>query len=187
MSIAAETEQIVLLDDDARPIGAAPKLASHHQNTPLHLAFSVYIFNDKKQLLVTRRALHKKVWPGVWTNSCCGHPAPNEEIAAAIARRVQYELGMKVDNLRCVLPDYRYTTPPFEGIIENEVCPVYVATANSEPHPNPTEVDDAKWISWQDFCTQTESDHQNVWSWWSKDQAQQLKIVMSDSYQGTDE
>lgn len=105
-----ELEHIVLLDEHYIPTGSAPKLASHHANTPLHLAFSCYVFNDAGDLLVTRRALTKKVWPGVWSNSFCGHPAPGETVEDAICRRALDELGIKeLHDLTCVAPEYRYT------------------------------------------------------------------------------
>ena len=137
-------EQIVLLDEvTLLSKGTAPKIASHHAKTPLHLAFSCWLFDDQNRLLLTKRAKSKKVWPAVWTNSFCGHPAPNESLEAAIMRRAQYELGIaKLDNLRVVLPDYRYISPPYNGIIENEFCPVYFAGISStqEIVPNPQEV-----------------------------------------------
>jgi len=168
-------EQIVLLDEKANPIGAANKLESHHADTPLHLAFSCYVFNDKGEILITQRAASKKVWPGVWTNSVCGHPAPDEAMIDAIVRRLDFELGMSASNFQIVLPEYRYKTPPFKGIIENEVCPVYFAQAKSEVKINPDEVDDYTWMSWSDFVSACESDKDDVYSWWCKDQLKQLK------------
>ena len=168
-------ELIVLVDEAGQPLGEAEKLASHHADTPLHLAFSCYIFNDAGELLVTRRAEGKKVWPGVWTNSVCGHPTPGEPMEAAIARRADYELGMTVTDVSCALPDYRYTTPPFNGIIENEFCPVFLARAASDPQPNPEEVGDFRWMAWTDFIAATEADTTDVYSWWCKDQLRLLK------------
>lgn len=170
-----DNEQIVLLNGAGRPIGAAPKLASHHHNTPLHLAFSVYIFNPEDRLLITQRAESKKVWPGVWTNSCCGHPMPGETQVNAIKRRVTYELGMSVTDIKCILPNYRYKTPPFKGIIENEVCPVYIARSNDKPTINTQEVAGYKWVSWQELEQQALHDPGDKWSWWCKDQLKQLK------------
>ena len=97
-------ELIVYVDDQGVPTGeTAPKLDAHTNHTRLHAAFSCYIFNDNGQILVTRRALTKKVWPGVWTNSVCGHPGPGEMDDDAIVRRAEYELGMTIDD---ILGDY---------------------------------------------------------------------------------
>ena len=77
----------------------------HHASTPLHLAFSCYVLDESGRLLVTRRALSKATFPGVWTNTCCGHPAPGEAIEDAVVRRVGQELGITLHDLRLVLPD----------------------------------------------------------------------------------
>lgn len=169
-----EPELIVLVDDDGEPIGTADKLASHHAETPLHLAFSCYVFDEGGRLLVTRRAADKLVWPGVWTNSVCGHPAPGESMTAAIERRLRYELGMQASEIEPVLPHYRYRAPPFHGIVEHEFCPVFVARAAGEPQPNPAEVADFAWVDWGDFVLAAQSDSDDAYSWWCKDQIAEL-------------
>ncbi len=168
------TELIVLVDDDGAPIGTAGKLASHHAQTPMHLAFSCYVFDERGRLLVTRRAADKLVWPGVWTNSVCGHPAPGESLRAAIERRLSYELGMGARDIELILPRYRYRAPPFRGIVEHEFCPVFVADADGEPQPNPAEVADFAWIDWSEFVQAAATDTADVYSWWCKDQVAQL-------------
>lgn len=176
MQVVIPGEQIVFVTDDGVPTGEfGPKLASHTAHTRLHLAFSCYVFNDRGEFLVTQRAHTKKVWPDVWTNSVCGHPAPGEEMVDAIKRRLQYELGMEATDFQAVLPQYRYTTPPYNGIIENEFCPVFVARATSDVQPNPEEVDAYKWLAWEDFIAAAEADTTDSWSWWCKDQLSQLK------------
>lgn len=169
-------EYIVFVNEDGTPTGEiGPKLESHTADTKLHLAFSCYVFNDAGEVLVTRRAETKKVWPGVWTNSVCGHPGPDEAIEAAITRRLHDELGMTADDIRVMLPNYRYRTPPYNGIIENEFCPVYFAKATSTVQPNPDEVGEYKWMTWDTFVAEAMADTSDVWSWWCKDQLQQLK------------
>lgn len=174
------SEKIVLLGDDYQVIGEADKLASHHMETPLHLAFSCYVFNDNGEFLTTQRALSKKVWPSVWTNSVCGHPAPGEKMEDAITRRLDYELGMTATNFELLISDYRYVTPAYEGVVENEYCPVYKALATSEPNPNPDEIEDYEWVKWQDFVDNALSDNSDKYSWWCKDQIRQFGNLAID-------
>lgn len=170
-----QPELIVYVDENGKPTGnTAPKLEAHNANTKLHLAFSCYVFNDNSELLVTQRAHIKKVWPGVWTNSVCGHPMPGERLEQAVERRLQYELGMRANDISVILPKYRYKTPPYKGIIENEFCPVFFARATSKPKPNPEEVANYRWVSWDTFRREAGNDTANVWSWWCKDQLKQL-------------
>lgn len=171
-----EPEQIVFVDENGQPTGeTGPKLESHTANTKLHLAFSCYIFRKSdNKFLVTQRALSKKVWPGVWTNSVCGHPMPGEAIEGAIRRRAAYELGIaELDGISCVLSNYRYTTPPYNGIIENEFCPVYIAYVSQEPSPNPEEVEDYEWMTWPGYVKILSDESYEV-SYWAKDQYKQL-------------
>ena len=144
-------EQVVLLDEQGRAIGAADKATVHHRDTPLHLAFSCYLFDDGGRLLLTRRALHKVTWPGVWTNSCCGHPGPGEPLTDAVHRRVREELGVGIDDLRLLLPTFRYRAEMGDGVVENEMCPVYVGRVRGPLAPNPDEVGDVSWVSWSDL------------------------------------
>jgi isopentenyl-diphosphate delta-isomerase len=168
-------EKIVLVNQSGQPIGSAPKLSSHNAHTPLHLAFSCYIFNLQGLLLLTKRAETKKVWPGMWTNSVCGHPEPEEAIVDALRRRCLFELGIHdIRDIEVLLPDYRYKTPAFNGIIENEVCPVYIATAFQEPKLNSEEVDEYKWINWDEVLEDVIS-RPNRYTYWFKDQLPKVK------------
>jgi isopentenyl-diphosphate delta-isomerase len=139
------TELVVLLDDSGAHIGSTPKASVHTFETVLHLAFSCHVFNDRGQILVTRRALEKKTWPGVWTNSFCGHPAPGENSVDALHRRAERELGLVVTDVREAIPDFRYRAVDASGIVENEICPVYIARAVGEPNPAADEVAEYHW------------------------------------------
>ena len=139
-------EHVVLLSDTGDPIGTAPKATVHGADTPLHLAFSCYLFDATGRILITRRALTKRSWPGVWTNSFCGHPAPGEAVEDAVRRHGRDELGVEVDDLRVELPHFRYRAVDPAGIVENEICPVYRARAASAVAPDPDEVMDLVWV-----------------------------------------
>lgn len=139
-------DHVVLLDADGAPIGTAPRATVHSASTPLHLAFSCYLLRSSGEVLMTRRALTKRTWPGVWTNSFCGHPRTSEALPDAVARHARKELGLAVGDVTMALPDFRYRAVDASGIVENEVCPVFVATTDDEPVPNPDEVMDLVWV-----------------------------------------
>jgi isopentenyl-diphosphate delta-isomerase type 1 len=143
-------ELIVLANEDGTPAGIAPKLKAHNADTKLHLAFSVFIFDQAGRLLLQRRALGKKTWPGVWSNSCCGHVMLRESTEDAAARRLKKELGIVADELTIVLPDFRYRAEK-DGIVENEICPVLVGMCDSEVVPDAKEVAEYRWIDWVEF------------------------------------
>lgn len=149
MTTATADESVVLLDEDGRQIGSAAKTAVHHAATPLHLGFSCYLFDADERVLLTRRALGKLTWPGVWSNSFCGHPAPGERIDDAVFRRAQQELGVTIDSMVCVLPDFRYRAVAADGTVENEICPVFVARCDGRIRPDPAEVMEWMWVSWE--------------------------------------
>lgn len=149
--LVSEPELVVLLNDDGSPRGSAPKSEVHHRDTPLHLAFSCWVLDDEGRTLLTRRAPGKRTWPGIWTNTFCGHPAPGEDVTDAVRRRARDELGCAVRDVEPILPDFRYRAVMDDGTVENEVCPVFTARFVSSPQPNPTEIDDFEWVSLQDL------------------------------------
>lgn len=150
-------ELVVLLSEDGTAIGTADKATVHTEDTALHLAFSCHVFNAGGQILVTRRALEKKTWPGVWTNSFCGHPGPGEDFVDAIHRRAGQELGLTLTSVTSALPDFRYRAVDATGIVENEICPVFIAIAASEPTPNPAEVAEYAWAEPQELLSAVEN------------------------------
>ena len=141
-----QSEQVVLVTDAGEPIGSADKSTVHTDQTPLHLAFSCHVYGPDGRVLVTRRALSKLTWPGVWTNSFCGHPQPGESMDDAIARRARRELGITVSEITIVLPDFRYRAVDASGIVENELCPVYRAVTRDEVRPSSDEVAEFEWV-----------------------------------------
>ncbi|MGY4652257.1 isopentenyl-diphosphate Delta-isomerase [Mycobacterium sp. URHB0021] len=151
MTLRTDEEFVVLLDEDGRAAGTAAKAAVHHDETPLHLGFSCYLFDADDLVLVTRRALGKQTWPGVWTNSFCGHPAPGEDVTDAVRRRARRELGVTVGALECVLPRYRYRAIAADGTVENEICPVFCARTGSAVSAAPDEVMDWRWVAWDEL------------------------------------
>jgi isopentenyl-diphosphate delta-isomerase len=157
-------ESVVLLDEEGRAQGACDKAAAHSAHTPLHLAFSCYVFNTSGQFLLTRRADTKTVFPGVWTNSCCGHPGPGEDLAGAVKRRVLQELGITLSLVTLLLPRFRYRAE-MNGVVENELCPVYAGFSDDVLVPDPAEVADVKWTEWADFSDRVRASEFQVSPW----------------------
>ena len=168
-------ELVVLLDADGRPCGTAPKAEVHHRDTPLHLAFSCWFLDDRGRTLLTRRALTKRTWPGVWTNSVCGHPGPGEDPADAVRRRAADELGVRVADLRPLLPDFRYRAVMADGTVENEVCPVFAARMLGEVIADPEEVEDWRWVDLAELRADVHRDPR-PYSPWMLDQLAQLPL-----------
>jgi isopentenyl-diphosphate delta-isomerase len=152
----------------------------HSRRTPLHLAFSCYVFTEQGQLLATRRAYSKRTWPGVVTNSCCGHPAPGESMSRAVGRRLEYEVGISPRSIDLILPTFRYRAVMADGTIENELCPVYRAILGDEVEPaaRPGEVENAWWVPWSDFVR--EADGLSDLSPWCALQLAQLRALGDD-------
>jgi isopentenyl-diphosphate delta-isomerase len=168
-----DVEEVVLLAEDGSAIGTARKSDVHGTDTPLHLAFSVYVFDDRGRFLLTQRAVDKPTFGGVWTNSCCGHPAPGEPIAEAVVRRTEQELGLELRDLKLVLPAFRYRAVGDNGTVENEMCPVFVATASGDPDPDPAEVEAWEWVAWAPFRDEVLSGRRGI-SHWCRDQVRAL-------------
>jgi isopentenyl-diphosphate delta-isomerase len=177
----AVSEQVVLVDEEDRELGVMAKDKVHGKDTPLHRAFSLFLFNDQSEVLVQQRAKTKKTWPGVWSNSCCGHPLPEESYEQAIERRVGYELGCRVKELEKV-SDYRYRFER-DGVVENEVCPVFMGEIDGDLMVNSGEVEEVKWVKWEEWLEELRIDDVGKWSEWCKEEAE-LVCVFIDAQTG---
>ncbi len=164
---------VVLLDDDGRPCGTARKDEVHTRATPLHLAFSCWVFDREGRTLLTRRSPAKLTWPGIWTNSFCGHPEPGEDLQDAVHRRAWDELGARLADVRPALPTFRYRAVSASGIVENEVCPVYTGRLASALDPHPDEVADLRWVTLDELRART-IEQADVHSPWMLEQLDQL-------------
>ena len=157
-------DKIVLVDEHDNALGTASKLESHNADTKLHRAFSAFIFNRRGELLLQQRALTKKTWPGVWSNSCCGHVMLHEATARAAERRLKFELGMSGIELVTALPDFRYRAEK-DGVVENEICPVLIGVTDAQPLPNPSEVANVKWMDWNKFLNSLGEPETDISPW----------------------
>jgi isopentenyl-diphosphate delta-isomerase len=182
VNLTPAREEVVLLDEEGRPVGVADKATVHGPRTPRHLAFSCYGFDAAGRVLVTRRAAGKRAFPLVWTGTCCGHPAPGEVVDDAVRRRLRDELGVRARDLTLVLPDFSYRAS--DGTVEeNELCPVYVCRLDGDPSPAPDEVAEWVWWDWDAFLTAATAPG-SVLSPWARLQAPQLDLLLETALPG---
>jgi len=136
---------VVLCDETGAPSGTMPKLEAHQPPGRLHLAFSVFVFDSEGRLLLQRRAHGKYHFAGLWTNTCCSHPGPEQPIVEAGERRLREEMGLAVP-LR-VGAQFVYRAEDLaSGLVEHEHDTVLVGESEGEPTLNPAEADEWRWV-----------------------------------------
>jgi isopentenyl-diphosphate delta-isomerase len=183
--VEADEEFVVLVDETDREIGIEKKARVHSSLTPLHRAFSLFLFNSTKELLLQQRSKTKKTWPGTWSNSCCGHPLPDESYEKAVLRRARFELGIELKTVTKIF-DYQYCFSK-DGIMENEICPVFIGLYDGTVQPRPDEVQAVQWINWEIWVEETVQ-HPDLYSPWCVEETELLasnknfiKFILSPS------
>jgi len=156
-------ELVVLVDENNTILWTMPKSEIHGADTPLHRAFSIFLFNAEKKLLLQQRSHVKKTWPLAWSNSCCGHPWLDESNIDAVKRRIQDELGMSISWAEEVSP-YRYQFSK-NGVMENEICPIHIGYTEDTPEINLDEVEAVEWMSWSDFLKEIKNNTDKYSPW----------------------
>jgi isopentenyl-diphosphate Delta-isomerase len=139
-------EEVILVTSEDLPIGTMEKMEAHKQGL-LHRAFSVLLFNSQGEILLQKRADEKYHSAGLWTNTCCSHPAPGENIEDAARRRLKEEMGIDVQPR--LLYKFIYRTPLDKDLIEHELDYVFVGRFNGEPNINTKEVSEWKYMDLQ--------------------------------------
>jgi isopentenyl-diphosphate delta-isomerase len=137
-------EQVVLVDVNDNPLGLMPKMEAHEKGV-LHRAFSVFILNDKGELMLQQRALHKYHSPGLWTNTCCSHQRNGETNVAAGKRRLQEEMGFVAELSE--VTSFIYKAPFDNGLTEHELDHIMIGHFNETPDINLEEVANWKWMA----------------------------------------
>jgi len=157
-------EMINLVNNDGEVVGSIEKLEAHQKGL-LHEAFSVFIFNKDKALLLQRRAFEKYHSGGLWTNTCCSHPRGGESLDQSAHRRMVEEMGFDVVELKKIY-SFIYNVPLDKGLIEHEYDHVLIGMYNDEIiNPNPDEVCEYKWVSldWLKEDVETNPDLYTEW------------------------
>lgn len=162
-NIVPKHNHVVLVDEQDNVLGIEDKATVHNSATPLHRGFSVFLFNNKKELLIQKRSSNKKTWPAFWSNSFCGHPRLNETYEDGVYRHGKFELGMTLQKLYFI-DSYRYKFA-LNNIIENEICPIYLALSNDDIRINKDEVEEIKLFQWNDFLVYLKESLPNFTPW----------------------
>lgn len=157
-----EEEQVVLINEQDQVQGLMGKMQAHKEGI-LHRAFSVFIFNNKNEMLLQQRAYGKYHSPGLWTNTCCSHPRENETYQDAAHRRIQEEMGFDCE-LKPVF-HFIYKADVGLGLIEHELDHVFVGNFEGTPIPNPEEVASFKWISIDNLLKDLTQNPENYTEW----------------------
>ncbi len=163
--VSSDSELLVLVDPLDQELGALSKDACHDGDGVLHRAFSVFLFNEREELLIQQRSQTKRLWPGYWANSCCSHPLAGEKMSDAVQRRVEQELGLQV------APEFIFKFEYQAGFgdagSEHELCHVFVAHSVQQPKVNANEVQAWRWIGIDQLSTELE-EHPHVFTPWLK-------------------
>ena len=146
---------VVLVNDQDETLGIASRLEAHSGFGLLHRAISVFLFNERGEVLMQRRHRGKSLWGGYWSNSCCTHPLPNEETLDCAVRRVGEELGVAAQ--LTFQFKFKYQASFDEHSSEHELCSVYIGEIQCDPTVDPTEIEE--------------------WAWWTKEELDQ-KMAM---------
>lgn len=160
---------VILVNSDDQETGTEEKLKAH-QEGKLHRAFSVLLFNDKKELLLQQRALSKYHSGGLWTNCCCSHPRPQENIISSIRRRLNEELFIPVsENIRLdKLSSFVYYAELDNGLTEHELDHLYIGYYKKTPAINPEEAIAYRWSSLESIKNEIK-DQPEIFSFWFKE------------------
>jgi isopentenyl-diphosphate Delta-isomerase len=143
-----QMEEVILVNEQDEQTGTIEKMEAHRKAL-LHRAFSIFIFNAKGEMLLQQRAMGKYHSPGLWTNACCSHPRPGEEVEDAAHRRLKEEMGIET-SLKKIF-DFIYRTDFDNGLTEFEFDHVYTGTYNGQLNADKQEVHDYCFRSMQDI------------------------------------
>lgn len=158
---------VILVDETDTEIGVMEKLEAH-QKGALHRAFSIFLFNDQNQMLIHKRALNKYHSAGLWTNTCCSHPIPNEDLFTGLKRRLNEELNIVYEHQLDKAYQFIYKTELENNLIEHELDYVFVGRYNSSISPNHEEVMDWKYVDINSLYSDIKG-NPNKYTFWFKE------------------
>ena len=164
-------ENVILVNENDEQVGLMPKLEAH-EKAVLHRAFSVFILNNKNEIMLQQRAHHKYHSPLLWTNTCCSHQRNGETNIQAGSRRLFEEMGFNAGLKE--LFHFIYKAPFDNGLTEHELDHVMIGYYNDAPIINPEEVESWKWMKIEDVKKDMEI-HPDIYTIW-------FKIIFDEFY-----
>ena len=155
-------EEVILVDENDRERGTMEKLEAHRKGE-LHRAFSVFVFDSDGYMILQQRAAEKYHSAGLWTNTCCSHPRPGEDLAMAAARRLKEEMGLNTPLVRRTSFIYR---AEFEnGLVEHEFDHIFTGVTDADAEPDPAEVADVRWMRPDEIRAEIKADPSRFTPW----------------------
>lgn len=165
-------EEVILVDESDNAIGTMEKMEAHRRGV-LHRAFSVLVFNSSGEMLLQKRAASKYHSGGLWTNTCCSHPYPDQSMEASVQKRVRYEMGIDVKPE--FLFKFIYRAGLDHGLTEHELDHVFTATFDGVPAVNAAEVEDWKYVDPRSL-REDMSKHPGNYTVWFRDIVERLEM-----------
>lgn len=156
-------ERVVLVDENDNEIGTEGKIKAHQDGGKLHRAFSIFVFNNKKEMMLQKRAKSKYHFGGLWTNTCCSHPRSDEPIEETAKEKLRQEMGFDTELRELFTFIYKATSE--NGLTEHELDHVLVGRFDGDPQPNPEEADEWKWISLEEIERDVRENPDNYTPW----------------------
>jgi len=157
-----DKNNVIVVNEKDEWMGSMEKLQAHKEGV-LHRAFSVFVLNDKNELLLQQRAQDKYHSGGLWSNTCCSHPAPGESNMAAAHRRLKEEMGFDCDIEKIF--ELRYKSDVGNGLTENEYDHIFIGYHNGQTNLNSAEAKDAKFIDLDSLHTWMQKEPQAFTAW----------------------
>lgn len=158
--------EVVIIDKKDRPLGTLEKIEAHMTKN-LHRAFSIFIFNDKRELLLQQRSLKKLLWPLYWSNTCCGHPTLGVNYEAAAKKRLKEEFGFTCDLFE--IGSFQYQAKYKNVGYEYEKCVIFVGNYNGIPKPVEEEINEYKWVKFSTIEKEIKNNPGSYTPWFKKE------------------
>lgn len=155
-------EQVILVNEQDEMLGTMEKYEAHRQGL-LHRAFSVFLFDANGRVLLQRRARTKYHSASLWTNTCCSHPRPGEQLAMAAERRLHEEMGLSAQLEQRF--NFTYKADVGNGLFEHELDHVFFGRTNDTPKPDPTEVQDWRYLEVDELSAELEAHPERFTAW----------------------